>query len=82
MLEQPPVRRFETTFVKKRVKATLAMPIGGWLDRVRQSAHAVPRRRPGPGAEGFRHEPALAPGLDPGLRRGTIWAGFADPNPA
>lgn len=25
-LEQPPVRRFETTFVKKRVKATLAVP--------------------------------------------------------
>jgi Lrp/AsnC family leucine-responsive transcriptional regulator len=29
MLEQPPVRRFETTFVKKRVKATLAVPLGG-----------------------------------------------------
>jgi Lrp/AsnC family leucine-responsive transcriptional regulator len=27
MLEQPPVRRFETSFVKKRVKATLAVPI-------------------------------------------------------
>ena len=27
MLEQPPVRRFETTFVKKRVKATLAVPL-------------------------------------------------------
>ena len=27
-LEQPPVRRFETTFVKKRVKATLAVPLG------------------------------------------------------
>jgi Lrp/AsnC family leucine-responsive transcriptional regulator len=26
-LEQPPVRRFETTFVKKRVKATLAVPL-------------------------------------------------------
>lgn len=28
-LEQPPVRRFETTFVKRRVKATLAVPLGG-----------------------------------------------------
>ena len=27
MLERPPVRRFETTFVKKRVKATLAVPL-------------------------------------------------------
>ena len=27
LLEQPPVRRFETTFVKKRVKATLAVPL-------------------------------------------------------
>lgn len=27
MLEQPPVRRFETTLVKKRVKATLAVPL-------------------------------------------------------
>ena len=28
MLEQPPVRRFETSFVKRRVKATLAVPLG------------------------------------------------------
>ena len=27
--EQPAVRRFETSFVKKRVKATLAVPLGG-----------------------------------------------------
>jgi Lrp/AsnC family leucine-responsive transcriptional regulator len=27
LLEQPGVRRFETTFVKKRVKATLAVPL-------------------------------------------------------
>ena len=27
MLERPPVRRFETTLVKKRVKATLAVPL-------------------------------------------------------
>jgi Lrp/AsnC family transcriptional regulator, leucine-responsive regulatory protein len=27
MLEQSPVRRFETTFVKKRVKASLAVPL-------------------------------------------------------
>jgi Lrp/AsnC family leucine-responsive transcriptional regulator len=29
MLEQPGVRRFETTFVKKRVKASLAVPLPG-----------------------------------------------------
>lgn len=29
MLEQPPVRRFETSFVKRRVKATLAVPLDG-----------------------------------------------------
>jgi Lrp/AsnC family transcriptional regulator, leucine-responsive regulatory protein len=29
MLEQPPVRRFETSFVKRRVKATLAVPLAG-----------------------------------------------------
>jgi Lrp/AsnC family transcriptional regulator, leucine-responsive regulatory protein len=29
MLEPPPVRRFETSFVKRRVKATLAVPLGG-----------------------------------------------------
>lgn len=28
MLEPPPVRRFETSFVKRRVKATLAVPLG------------------------------------------------------
>ena len=27
LLEKPPVRRFETTLVKKRVKATLAVPL-------------------------------------------------------
>jgi Lrp/AsnC family leucine-responsive transcriptional regulator len=27
MLERPPVHRFETSFVKRRVKATLAMPL-------------------------------------------------------
>jgi Lrp/AsnC family leucine-responsive transcriptional regulator len=27
MLEPPPVRRFETSFVKRRVKATLAVPL-------------------------------------------------------
>jgi hypothetical protein len=27
LLEQPGVRRFETTFVKSRVKATLAVPL-------------------------------------------------------
>ena len=31
LLEQPPVRRFETTFVKKRVKATLAVPLDDCL---------------------------------------------------
>lgn len=29
VLEQPPVRRFETSFVKRRVKATLAVPLDG-----------------------------------------------------
>jgi len=29
LAEQPAVRRFETSFVKKRVKATLAVPIAG-----------------------------------------------------
>ena len=29
MLEPPPVRRFETSFVKRRVKATLAVPLAG-----------------------------------------------------
>ena len=29
VLEQPPVRRFETSFVKRRVKATLAVPLAG-----------------------------------------------------
>jgi Lrp/AsnC family leucine-responsive transcriptional regulator len=29
MLEQPAVRRFETTFVKRRVKASLAVPLAG-----------------------------------------------------
>ena len=29
MLEPPPVRRFETSFVKRRVKATLAVPLDG-----------------------------------------------------
>lgn len=29
VLEQPPVRRFETSFVKRRVKATLAVPLNG-----------------------------------------------------
>jgi Lrp/AsnC family leucine-responsive transcriptional regulator len=29
MLERAPVRRFETSFVKKRVKATLAVPLDG-----------------------------------------------------
>jgi Lrp/AsnC family transcriptional regulator, leucine-responsive regulatory protein len=29
MLERPGVRRFETTFVKKRVKASLAVPLPG-----------------------------------------------------
>jgi Lrp/AsnC family leucine-responsive transcriptional regulator len=29
MLEPPPVRRFETSFVKRRVKATLAVPLEG-----------------------------------------------------
>jgi Lrp/AsnC family transcriptional regulator, leucine-responsive regulatory protein len=28
MLEEPPVRRFETSFVKRRVKASLAVPLG------------------------------------------------------
>lgn len=28
LLEQPAVRRFETTFVKRRVKASLAFPLG------------------------------------------------------
>jgi Lrp/AsnC family transcriptional regulator, leucine-responsive regulatory protein len=28
LMDQPIVRRFETTFVKKRVKTTLAMPLG------------------------------------------------------
>ncbi|HKR24395.1 MAG TPA: Lrp/AsnC family transcriptional regulator [Allosphingosinicella sp.] len=28
MLEGPPVRRFETSFVKRRVKASLAVPLG------------------------------------------------------
>jgi hypothetical protein len=27
LLEQPGIRRFETTFVKSRVKATLAVPL-------------------------------------------------------
>jgi hypothetical protein len=27
--DNPAVRRFETTFVKRRVKATLAFPLGG-----------------------------------------------------
>jgi Lrp/AsnC family leucine-responsive transcriptional regulator len=31
LLERRPVRRFETTLVKKRVKATLALPIGASL---------------------------------------------------
>jgi Lrp/AsnC family leucine-responsive transcriptional regulator len=29
MLERPPVHRFETSFVKRRVKATLAVPLAG-----------------------------------------------------
>jgi len=29
VLEKPPVRRFETSFVKRRVKATLAVPLAG-----------------------------------------------------
>jgi Lrp/AsnC family transcriptional regulator, leucine-responsive regulatory protein len=29
MLERPPVHRFETSFVKRRVKATLALPLAG-----------------------------------------------------
>jgi Lrp/AsnC family leucine-responsive transcriptional regulator len=28
LLERPPVHRFETSFVKRRVKATLAIPLG------------------------------------------------------
>jgi Lrp/AsnC family leucine-responsive transcriptional regulator len=29
VLEKPPVRRFETSFVKRRIKATLAVPLAG-----------------------------------------------------